>query len=272
MITLKTIKMFCQTAQDCKLKQVFRQNRAAVIPLNNKNLSCDTIEISENALKNKLLQVRDNYIAQNPEAFNTLDHIKSNYDNSWIIKSVENQTKALDAVSTDDFCNLSEIMKGVRLPEDVEVYRAMEAGDFNIGRLTPDEFFKQYFKEGKVVTVPIYMSTSLDKNIAYRFAKNNPYRFIINLKVPKGHPAVYMEKLAPGDALHYRNEEEINIIKNSLVKFDKVSKKINPLNSQQIYEIDGTVIGFKDIPPPPPKEFVMDDEMQELLKAIMNKT
>lgn len=117
----------------------------------------------------------------------------------------------------------------------------MEARDFNISRLTPDEFFKEYFKEGKVVTEPIYMSTSLDKNIAYRFAQNNPYRFIINLKVPKGHPAVYMEKLAPGDAKHYGGEEEITIIKNSLVKLKKLKKKINSLNNQPIYEIDATV-------------------------------
>ena len=62
-------------------------------------------------------------------------------------------------------------MKGIRLPRDVNVHRAMEANDFNIGRILPEEFFARYYQEGKTVTIPIYMSTSLDKDIAYRFAK-----------------------------------------------------------------------------------------------------
>ena len=46
-------------------------------------------------------------------------------------------------------------------------------------------------------------------------------------------------------------------------------KKIkNPLNNQEIYQLEGDVVGFKDILPEPKEEFVMDDEMLELLNAI----
>ena len=38
--------------------------------------------------------------------------------------------------------DLSEIMKNIRLPEPVTVYRAMESQDFNIGRMLPEEFFE----------------------------------------------------------------------------------------------------------------------------------
>ena len=44
---------------------------------------------------------------------------------------------------------------------------------------------RDMIRYGKKVVVPIYMSTSLDENIAYRFAKKNPYRFIIKLNIPQ---------------------------------------------------------------------------------------
>ena len=247
----------------------FPNFKGSLKPLNTtKNLTSDVFEKRIDSLKTKLLEVRNSYLKQNPEAVMTLDHIKSNYDNSYVINSVENQTKDLQAVSTEDFCELSKIMKGIRLPESVTVYRAMEANDFNIGKLTPDEFFSEYFSEGKKVVVPIYMSTSLDENIAYRFAKKNPYRFIIKLNIPQDHPAVYMEELAPNDGEHYGYEEEINVIRNSEVVLKNLKKVINPLNNKEIYQIEGDITGFKDIAPKPKEEFVMDDEMLELLNAI----
>lgn len=233
-----------------------------------KNLTQDIFQKSFNGLKRKMLEIRNNYIKQNPEAFLTLDHIKSNYDNPLLMKSIEKQTKDLQAVSKEDFCNLSEIMKGIRLPESVTVYRAMEANDFNIGRLMPEDFFKEYYEENKKVVIPIYMSSSLDKNIAFRFAKNNPYRFLIKLNIPQNHPAVYMEELAPNDDSHYGQEEEINIIKNSEVILKNLKKVINPINNQEIYQIEGDIIGFKDIKPKPKEEFILDDEMLELLYAM----
>ena len=111
------------------------------------------------------------------------------------------------------------------------------------------------------------MSTSLDENIAYRFAKKNPYRFIIKLNIPQDHPAVYMEELAPNDGEHYGYEEEINVIRNSEVVLKNLKKVINPLNNKEIYQIEGDITGFKDIAPKPKEEFVMD-EMLELLNAI----
>ena len=234
-----------------------------------RSLRGDVLQIDQGKLlRSRLQSIRDAYIKEHPEAYMTLDHIKSNYDNTRIIGSVKGQTKALDAVSTEDFSNLSEIMKGIRTPEEMTVYRAMEGGDFNIGSISPEEFFAQYYKEGKTVTVPIYMSTSLDQNIAFRFAKKNPNRFIIKLKVPKDTPAVYMENLAPGDGAAYGYEDELNIIRNANVRFGKVTQKINPLNNQKVYELEGTVVGFRDVPVAPQPEFQMDDEMMELMRAL----
>ena len=223
---------------------------------------------TNSCLKSKMLKLRDDYIKENPDAFITLDHIKSNYDNWHVLKSVENQTMDLQAVSTEDFCDLSEIMKSIRTPESITVYRAMEANDFNIGRISPEEFFEEYYSNGKKVIVPIYMSTSLDKNIAYRFAKNNPNRFIIKLNIPKNHPAVYMENLAPNDDEHYGNEEEINVIKNSEIVIKNLTKIKNPLNNKEIYQIEGDIVGFKDIKPKPKEEITFDDESLALLEAL----
>lgn len=233
-----------------------------------KVLSCDIFEKDLARLKTRLLEIRTSYLRQNPEAFITLDHMKSNYNNPRIIKSVIGQTKALQAVSAEDFCNLSEIMKNIRLPEAITVYRAMEASDFNIGRLTPEEFFNEYFCEGKKVVVPVYMLSSLDKNVAFRFAENKPYRFIIKLDVPQNHPAVYMEKLAPSDGEVFDNEEEISVIRNSEVILKNVKKIRNPLNNQEIYQVEGEVIGFRYVEPKPKEEIALDDDMLELLEAI----
>jgi len=233
-----------------------------------KVMSCDIFEKDLTRLKTKLLEIRTSYLRRNPEAFITLDHMKSNYNNHFIIKSVIEQTKALQAVSTEDFCNLSEIMKNIRLPEAITVYRAMEARDFNIGRLTPEEFFNEYFSEGKKVVVPVYMLSSLDKNIAFRFASNKPYRFIIKLDVPQNHPAVYMEELAPNDGEVFDNEEEVSIIRNSEVILKNVKKIKNPLDNKEIYQVEGEVIGFRDVIPKQKEEIAIDDDMLELLEAI----
>ena len=269
-MNIKAIKIFCQNYPECKLQHVLShiQGTKTANTTNLAPLTEDVVQLSREGLIENLLKVRDNYIAKNNDAFITLDHIKSNYDNSYVLKSVKNQTDELNAVSTEDFCNLSEIMKGIRLPQDVNVHRAMEANDFNIGRILPEEFFAKYYQEGKTVTIPIYMSTSLDKNIAYRFAKDNPYRFVINLKVPKDTPAVYMEKLAPNDDIVYNNEQEINIIKNAIVKFGKMKKSVNPITQKPVYEVEGTVVGYKDVPPAPRETFQFDDEAMELLKAL----
>lgn len=235
-----------------------------------KTLEKDLFEKNINNLKRKLLEIRNSYIENNKEAFLTLDHIKSNFDNHYVLKSVQGQTRDLQAVSTEDFCDLSEIMKNIRLPQKITVYRAMEAADFNIERIVPEKFFEEYFSEGKKVVVPIYMSTSLNKNIAFGFAEKNPYRFIIKLNLPKDHPAVYMENLTPNDANHYGNEEEINVIKNSEVVIKNLKKITNPLNNKEIYEIEGDIVGFIDVKPKPKEEFKFNDDMLELLKVIMN--
>ena len=231
-------------------------------------LKQDVFEKKTNILKNKLLEVRNAYLKNNKDAYITLDHIKTNFDNWFVRKSVENQNKDLQAVSTEDFCNLSEIMKNIRTPEEITIYRAMEARDFNIDEILPEEFFRNYYSKNKKITVPIYMSSSLDKNVAYRFAKSNPYRFIIKLNIPKGHPAVYMENLAPNDTNHFDNEQEINVIRNSEIIIKNLKKTINPLSNNEIYELEGDVIGFKDIKPKP-KEVVLDDEMIEFRKMLL---
>lgn len=229
-------------------------------------LTRDVFESSKKSLREMLLDARATYIKNNPEAFLTLDHIKSNFDNWYVLNSVKGQTKDLQAVSTEDFCELSKIMKGIRLPEDITVYRAMSSNDFNIGEMKPEEFFSEYYQDGKKVVIPIYMSTSFDKNIAFRFAKNAPNRFIIKLNVPKNHPAVYMEELTPNDV--YDKEDEVNVIKNSEIVLKNLKKVENPLNKEIIYEVEGDVVGFKDVEPMPKEEFVMDDEMLELFNAF----
>ena len=222
-------------------------------------------------IRQELLQIRQRYLDADPDALITLDHIKSNYDNHYVTNSIKGQTKDLSAVSTEDFCNLSEILENIRTPKDMVVYRAMEANDFNIGRMLPEEFFEEYYKEGKIVTVPQYMSTSLDKNIAYRFSKNNPHRFVIKLKVPEKTPAVYMEELTPGDP--YGAEDELLITKNAMIKLGKIVKSINPLNNSPVYEIEGTIVGHRFIKPEPKPvhNFEADSEFQEFINALKNK-
>lgn len=272
-MNVKTVRIFCESYPNCKLAQLVSNLNAAKAVKNERlaPLAQDTVEISSEALKADLLKVRNQYISENPDAFLTLDHIKSNYDNSYVLPSVKNQTDELNAVSTEDFCGLSEIMKGIRLPRDVQLHRAMEANDFNIGRISPEEFFQKYYQEGKTVTVPIYMSTSLDKDIAYRFAKDNPYRFVINLKAKKGTPAVYMEKLAPNDDAFYNNEEEINVIRNSLVRFGKMRKTTHPQTGKPLYELDAEVVGYVDVPTAPREEYKVPDEFMDLYNALMNE-
>ena len=159
-------------------------------------------------------------------------------------------------------------MKNILLPKPITVYRAMSANDFGLIDVTPEEFVKKYYKKGKNITVPVYMHSSFDEHIAYRFGKAEN-RFIMKLNLPKGHPAVYMEKLAPGDDKHYDYEEEVNIIRNSQIELKDVKKVINPLNNKEIYIIEGDVTGFKDVPTEKKNnEFVFDDEMLELLEAI----
>ena len=42
----------------------------------------------------------------------------------------------------------------------------------------------------------------------------------------------------------------------------------NPLNDKEIYQIEGDVVGFKDIKLEPKKEFAMDAEMLELFNLF----
>ena len=267
-MSVPIIKTFYNACSHCKLKQAFAEvvcRDRLTEPLS--KLTKDTFEAAPKPLRERLIAIRDAYLKTDNEAFLTVEHVKDSYDNyTYVLPSVKGQTKELNAVSTEDFSNLSEIMKKIRTPEEMTVYRAMEGGNFNIGRITPEEFFREYYKEGKTVTVPIYMSTSLDKNIAYRFAKDNPYRFMIKLKVPKDTPAIYMENLVPCDV--HGAEDELNIIRNSMLRFGKVTKKTNPLDGKPIYELEGTILGYKDVPVAPRPEFQPDPEMFELLNAL----
>ena len=63
-----------------------------------KTLEKDIFEKNINNLKRKLLEIRNSYIENNKEAFLTLDHIKSNFDNHYVLKSVQGQTRDLQAV------------------------------------------------------------------------------------------------------------------------------------------------------------------------------
>ena len=263
---MEPIKFIRCLNNTCKLKQLAQKAHKPEL----KPDLPDNFELSTDALKEKLLQIRDNYLKDKPEDFLVLDHFKSNYDNYfYVLRSVKDQSKKLQGYSTEDFCNLSEIMKNIRLPQRTTVYRAMQGSDFGIGKISPEEFFEKYYQEGKIVTMPAYMESTFDKNVAYRFAqKKNEGRFIIKLDVPKDTPAVYMEKLAPGDDQHYDYEDELNIIKNSILQFGKLTKTINPVNGEPIYELEAKVLGYRDITPPPPKEFVIDDDMREIYEAI----
>jgi hypothetical protein len=143
--------------------------------------------------------------------------------------------------------------------------------NFNIEQMLPEKFFDEYYSEEKKIIVPVYMSTSLNKDIAYRFAKGNPYRFIIKLNLPKNHPAVYMENLTPNDTIHFGNEEEINVIRNTEIIIKNLTKATNPLNNKEIYELEGDVVGFIDVKPKPKEEFKFDNEMSEILNVILKK-
>ena len=266
---MEPIKFIRCLNNTCKLKQLAK--RACRQEL--KTDLQDNFELSTQALKEKLLQIRDDYLKDKPEDFLVLDHFKSNYDNYfYVLNSVKGQSKKLHGYSTEDFCNLSEIMKNIRLPQKTTVYRAMQGSDFGIGEITPEKFFEKYYKEGKIVTMPIYMESTFDKNVAYRFArKKGEDRFIIKLNVPKDTPAVYMEKLAPGDGETYDYEDELNIIKNSILKFGKLTKTTNPYNGKPIYEVEAEILGFRDIKPAPREKFEMDEDMKELFEAIQKK-
>ena len=260
---IEMIQTYCKMNSTCPLKKLLKQIPKARLC----ELGTDMF-IPTKDIRKTLIEIRDTYLEENPEAFLTLDHIKSNYDNSWATRVLSEQTEELNAVSESDFSNLSEILENIRTPQDMKVFRAMEGNDFQIGRISPEEFFAKYYQEGKIVTVPIYMSTSLDKNIAYRFAENNPYRFILKLNVPKDTPAAYMEELTPGDT--YGAEDELLVTKNAMLQLGKFTKEINPLNKQPIYELEGTVVGHRFIKPEPirqqpPEE---DPEMMELINAI----
>ena len=71
-----------------------------------------------------------------------------------------------------------------------------------------------------------------------------------------------------GEELVYNNEQEINIIKNAIVRFGKMKKSVNPITQKPVYEVEGTVVGYKDVPPAPRETFQFDDEAMELLKAL----
>lgn len=124
---VSAIKAFCKGCTTCKRKNVFMGAKKGKALIGSASrLTTDALDIDHGKLlRSRLEAIRNAYIKEHPEAFMTLDHIKSNYDNPWIISSVKGQTKNLDAVSTEDFCNLSEIMKGIRTPEEMTVYRAM---------------------------------------------------------------------------------------------------------------------------------------------------
>ncbi len=265
---ISAITTYCKTYTGCSLKNIFKNYTGKVVKPATTGLNADIFVSETKDLRRKLIDIRQNYLQNNKEAFLTLDHIKSNYANWQITNSIKGQTDALDAVSTDDFCGLSEMLEHIRTPEKMTVYRAMEGNDFQVGRIMPEEFFEKYYKEGKTVTVTIYMHTSLDKNIAYRFAKDNPYRFIIKLNISRNTPAVYMEELTPGDV--YDFEDELLVTKNTIVEWGKLNKTINPLNMNPIYELEGTVLGHRYIKPTPHKtyNFENDTEYQELIKAI----
>lgn len=268
---IEAIKSFCNTNSACPLKNAFRNIADLKINTSALSLNSDVFVSEAKALRKKLIDIRQKYLKRDPEAFLTLDHIKSNYDNWYTVRSIDSQTENLDAVSKDDFCNLSEIMEQIRTPQRMTVYRAMEGNDFQIGRIAPKEFLEKYYQEGKTVTVPIYMHSTLDKNVAYRFAKNNPYRFIIKMDVPENTPAVYMEELTPGDP--YDNEDELVITKNMLVKWGKLTMGVNPINNEPIYELEGTIVGQKYVKPTPRKSYNFEDDpdYQELAKAIGNR-
>jgi hypothetical protein len=118
------------------------------------------------------------------------------------------------------------------------------------------------------ISISNIVITSFDKNIAFRFAKNAPNRFIIKLNVPKNHPAVYMENLTSGDVKLFGGEEEINVIKNSEMIIKNLKKGVNPLNNKEIYEIEGDVIGFKDVKSKQ-REVVLDEDVIEFRKMLL---
>lgn len=65
-------------------------------------------------------------------------------------------------------------------------------------------------------------------------------------------------------------EDELNIIRNSMVRFGKMTKQTNPLDRKPIYEVEGTIVGYKDVPSIPKPKFEPDDEMLEFINAIKN--
>ena len=268
---IEAIKAFCSTNSICPLKTLFKNVADVKANTAVSGLNSDVFISEAKTLRKKLIDIRQEYLKNDPELFLTLDHIKSNYDNWYTVRSMEKQTEDLGAVSTDDFCNLSEALEQIRTPQRMTAYRAMEGNDFQIGRIMPEEFFEKYYQEGKIVTVPIYMHSTLDKNVAYRFAQNNPYRFIIKMDIPENTPAVYMEELTPEDV--YDNEDEIVVTKNSFVQLGKLTKSINPLTNEPIYEIEGKIVGHQYVRPAPQKtyNFEEDSEYQELAKALGNR-
>ena len=74
---------------------------------------------------------------------------------------------------------------------------------------TDAEFYKN-LRVGDIFKNPIYFSTSLNQNIAEKFAGLNSQPFLIELRVPKGAKGLYI-----GDNTEYINNQMEYLIKRS---------------------------------------------------------
>ena len=123
---------------------------------------------------------------------------------------------------TDD-AMLSYIIKSSPMLENAVLYRGCGPYDFGVefASMQSEEFLDIFFKKGDYFTIPIYPNTSLDKNIALKFARQDG-RILFKINAPKGTSGVYMENLPNMEEIG--NEEEIILDKNLIYKFKKRTK------------------------------------------------
>ena len=84
-----------------------------------------------------------------------------------------------------------------RTNEPITVYRALQS------RLNPEQI-EAISKKGGILKEPSFVSTSLDLNVAKRFAHNSP---ILEIELPKGAKYIDLDLLFNIDSTHWREKE-----------------------------------------------------------------
>ena len=162
-----------------------------------------------------------------------LKSVKDNYcsENRLIRKAVETNCP-LSGPDLKQILKLDKVIAQNSIPEDITLYRGLSAHDFGRDTLSAEEFAKKIYKKGKTFKLPLFTSTTLDKNIVHDFMGVKDRSFIFRVNTPKGTNGVYMEKLP--NLRYTHNEEEILLARNLKYKFKNCTKE----NDMYVFDVD----------------------------------